>query len=45
MGVPEGEKREKGTEGLFKETVARNVPNLERSMNSRYMKLIGPHTD
>lgn len=45
MGVPGGEKREKGTEGLFKETVARNVPNLERSMNSRYMKLIGPQTD
>ena len=28
IGVPEGEKREKGAENLFKEIMAENFPNL-----------------
>ena len=28
IGVPEGEQREKGTEKIFEEIIAKNVPNL-----------------
>ena len=28
IGVPEGEKREKGTEKIFKEIIAENSPNI-----------------
>ena len=28
VGVPEGEKREKGTEKIFKEIIAENSPNI-----------------
>ena len=28
MGAPEGEEREKGTERMFKEIIAENMPNL-----------------
>ena len=27
-GVPEGEEREKGTEKIFQEVIAENVPNM-----------------
>lgn len=30
MGIPEGEEIEEGTESIFKVTVAKNFPNLER---------------
>lgn len=33
MGVPEGEKKEKATESIFKATGAENFPNLERDTN------------
>ena len=28
IGVPEGEEREKGTEKIFKEIIAKNFPNI-----------------
>ena len=28
IGVPEGEEREKGTEKIFQEIIAENVPNM-----------------
>ena len=33
MGVPEGTKKEKRAENLFKEIMTENFPNLEREMN------------
>ena len=40
MGVPEGEKREKGTEKIFQEIIAENFPNMGRnhSLKSRKHK-------
>uniref|UniRef100_A0A9L0TTE6 L1 transposable element RRM domain-containing protein n=1 Tax=Equus caballus TaxID=9796 RepID=A0A9L0TTE6_HORSE len=32
IGIPEGEEKEKGAEGLFKEIIAENFPNLGREM-------------
>ena len=29
IGEPEGEEREKGTEKIFKEIIAKNFPNVE----------------
>ena len=29
IGVPEGEEREKGTEKIFQEIIAKNFPNME----------------
>ena len=28
IGVPEGEQREKGTEKIFEEMIAKNLPNI-----------------
>lgn len=33
LGLPEGRKREKGAENLFKEIMAENVPNLRRDLD------------
>ena len=33
MGIPEGEKKEKGTESVFKAIMAENFPNLGRERN------------
>ena len=41
MGIPEGEEREKGAEGLFKEIKLRTSQILE-GMTPRFMKLKGP---
>ena len=30
IGVPEGEEREKGTENVFQEIIAKNFPNMEK---------------
>ena len=38
IGVPEGEKRKKGAESLFKETVAENLPNLGRDLDIQVHK-------
>ena len=37
IGVPEGEEREKGTEKILQEIMAKNFPNMERnhSLKSR----------
>lgn len=54
QGVPEGEKREKGTERLFEEIMAENCPNLmkviqktkqqqQRKNNELQDKLRDPH--
>src|SRR3712207_5722538 len=34
IGVPEGEEKEQGAEGLFKEIIAENFPNLGRDRKS-----------
>ena len=33
MGIPEGEEREKAAEGVFKEIIAENFPNLWKELN------------
>ena len=33
MGVPKGEEREKGSEGLFKEIMAENFPNPKKKLD------------
>jgi len=33
MGIPEGDKKEKGTESIFKVIMAENFPNLGREMD------------
>ena len=33
IGIPDGEKKEKGAEGLFKEIIAENLPNLEKELD------------
>ena len=30
IGIPEGEEREKGTENVFEEIMAKNFPNLKK---------------
>ena len=32
IGVPEGEKREKGLEKIFEEIIAENFPNMEKEI-------------
>ena len=41
IGVPEEKERGKGVEGLFKEIMAENFPNLGRDLNAKFIKLIG----
>ena len=33
MDIPEGEKREKGADGLFKEIISENFPNLGKELD------------
>ena len=33
MAIPEGEEKHKGTESIFKEIIAENLPNLGREMD------------
>ena len=33
MGIPEREEREKGAEGLFKQIIAENFPNLGKKLD------------
>lgn len=38
MGIPEGEKREKGAERLFKGIIAENFPNLRKQLDIQVHK-------
>lgn len=38
MGIPEGKEKEKGTDTIFKATVAKNFPNLGRKMDTQIHK-------
>ena len=39
IGVPEGEEREKGTEKIFQEIIAKNFPNMEREPLTQIQKV------
>lgn len=38
MGIPKGDRKEKGTASIFNAIIAKNFPNLEKEMDIQILK-------